>query len=562
MQRGTLGRCPNDNVTILPILYLLGIVNGCLRCLGITARISILIFVAAMPGFAHAADGEWVGDVVAENGDCLLGLDDPSMWIRNGKFQATIPQGEQVQTFSGSVSSNGQLDTWGSWSFANEFFEIQAQFKGHQSGSNVTAKLTASGGDNDSYCALTISFSPGSAAKKSLTAAEKRDSAVKDCRDAATGVRHVNGVPTRFVWSKYLKAAVRKSKARGYSAKACWELMRRAVTSKMAERTRKQAEEKRKAAALEVAAANSTQNISKAPGAPMGNVNIDGIPSRPTTETKSPPKAKREKARGEQGRQARPALAALERAPVREKVKQNGGYHALVIGNDDYAHLPKLDMAVSDAITISDLLRSKYGFDVTLLLNATRSQILSFIDWLKDELTADDGLLIYYAGHGRIDRGTDTGYWLPIDARADDKSNWIANDSITELLRAMKAHHVIVIADSSFSGTKTRAAETAPKSRAGRNKWIRRMAMKRARTAIVSGGLKPLAGKTASGHSQFANAFLSVLKDNKEVLVGQNLFQQLRGRLAVKAGQVPRYSTIRRAAHEGGDFLFVPRQSR
>ena len=84
------------------------------------------------------------------------------------------------------------------------------------------------------------------------------------------------------------------------------------------------------------------------------------------------------------------------------------------------------------------------------------------------------------------------------------------------------------------------------------------MAMKRARTAIVSGGLKPIADKPGGNHSRFANALLSVLKDNNEVLVGENLFQRLRGRLAVKAKQIPRYSTIRRAAHEGGDDHRVP----
>jgi hypothetical protein len=76
---------------------------------------------------------------------------------------------------------------------------------------------------------------------------------------------------------------------------------------------------------------------------------------------------------------------------------------------------------------------------------------------------------------------------------------------------------------------------------------------------MVSGGLKPAAEAGGGGHSRFAKAFLSVLKDNNEVLAGQNLFQRLRGRVAIKAGQTPRYSTIPRATHEDGDFLFVPR---
>ncbi|MFP6746891.1 MAG: SH3 domain-containing protein [Alphaproteobacteria bacterium] len=85
------------------------------------------------------------------------------------------------------------------------------------------------------------------------------------------------------------------------------------------------------------------------------------------------------------------------------------------------------------------------------------------------------------------------------------------------------------------------------------------MAKKRARTAIVSGGLEPVADTGRGGHSVFANAFLSVLRDNNDVLDGQSLFQRLRSRVVVNADQTPQYSTIRRARHEGGDFLFVPR---
>ncbi len=64
------------------------------------------------------------------------------------------------------------------------------------------------------------------------------------------------------------------------------------------------------------------------------------------------------------------SLPILVQAASRD---HHGRYHALVIGNSDYAHLPKLETAVSDAIATAGLLRSKYGFDVTLLLNATQS---------------------------------------------------------------------------------------------------------------------------------------------------------------------------------------------
>ena len=52
-----------------------------------------------------------------------------------------------------------------------------------------------------------------------------------------------------------------------------------------------------------------------------------------------------------------------------------GGYHALVIGNQDYETLPDLDTAVADAEAVSSMLREKFGYKVTLLLNADRTKI-------------------------------------------------------------------------------------------------------------------------------------------------------------------------------------------
>lgn len=49
-----------------------------------------------------------------------------------------------------------------------------------------------------------------------------------------------------------------------------------------------------------------------------------------------------------------------------------GRYHALVIGNNAYKHLPRLVTAVNDAEAVADILRTRYGFEVTLLLEATR----------------------------------------------------------------------------------------------------------------------------------------------------------------------------------------------
>lgn len=235
-----------------------------------------------------------------------------------------------------------------------------------------------------------------------------------------------------------------------------------------------------------------------------------------------------------------------------------GRYHALVIGNNEYRHLPKLETAVNDATATADLLRAKYGFAVTLLHNATREDILRAINSLRAELTERDNLLIYYAGHGALEHETGMGYWLPVDAEPENDLNWIANDSLTRRLKGMTARHVIVVADSCFSGTLVRTARARPATGFERQVWIKRVAERRSRTALVSGGLEPVTDAGANGHSTFANAFLRALRENTDILDGDELFLKVSRQVVVNADQTPQYSEIRRASHEGGEFLFIP----
>ena len=236
-----------------------------------------------------------------------------------------------------------------------------------------------------------------------------------------------------------------------------------------------------------------------------------------------------------------------------------GNFHALVIGNNDYQHLSKLKSAATDAQATAALLAERYGFKVKLLLNATRDQTLAELNRLRAELGPEDNLLIYYAGHGTIDRQTNTGFWLPVDAAEDDDLKWIATDDLSRRVKAMAARHVLVVADSCYSGALVRDANVQPKTGGERAEWLKRMTQKRARTAMVSGGLEPVTDQGAGGHSVFANAFFGALTENDEPLEGAVLFQRLRQKVVLNAEQTPQYADIRLADHEGGDFIFVPK---
>lgn len=244
-----------------------------------------------------------------------------------------------------------------------------------------------------------------------------------------------------------------------------------------------------------------------------------------------------------------------------------GRFHALVIGNNAYRHIPRLESARNDAEAVASVLAERYGFQVRKLMDADRYTLLSALNELRATLTDQDNLLIYYAGHGELDRINQRGHWLPVDAEADNTANWISNVEITDILNAMSARRVLVVADSCYSGTLTRSSLARLKagmSPEARRTWLATLAPKRARVALSSGGLTPVLDQGGGKNSIFANALLDVLKDNNDILEGQRLYQQLTIRVTYAADafrfeQVPQYSPIKYAGHDSGEFFLVPR---
>jgi ankyrin repeat protein len=258
------------------------------------------------------------------------------------------------------------------------------------------------------------------------------------------------------------------------------------------------------------------------------------------------------------------AKIPVKQAPPKESIKTAprpypdidfGRYSALIIGNNNYQYLPPLKTAQNDAKKVAETLKDKYGFKVKLLLDANRSDILLALNNLRWNLTNHDNLLIYYAGHGWLDEEADEGYWLPVNAQKDNTLAWISNSSITASLRALKAKHVLIVADSCYSGKLARGVHIVNKT----SGYLSRLSRKRARSVISSGGLEPVIDSGGRGeHSVFASALLDTLKENKGILDGAQLFNKLRRPVMLNSDQTPEYSDIRKAGHEGGEFLFVP----
>jgi len=162
---------------------------------------------------------------------------------------------------------------------------------------------------------------------------------------------------------------------------------------------------------------------------------------------------------------------------------------ALVIGIGQYAD-PKHDLsyARSDAEAMAELLADRFSFDQIWTLydnDATRQNIIHFFENELQQTEEDDGLLIFFAGHGitvSSTIGDDRGFLIPHDGNPERP---YANLSLTAIrddyLSMMPAKHVFLIVDACYSGLAMRdiAARQTPETLDERARRRSRPSLKR-----------------------------------------------------------------------------------
>ncbi len=240
-----------------------------------------------------------------------------------------------------------------------------------------------------------------------------------------------------------------------------------------------------------------------------------------------------------------------------------GDYYALVIGNDKYRNLDDLSTAVKDATDIAEVLKNRYGYKVRLLTNANQITMLEALNEYKSKLGKYDNLMVYYAGHGLIDNKTKEGYWIPTDASKENKKTWIPNKAVSDFMGEMKAKHVMVVADSCYSGTLS-GSSISPLPENVDSDDILFTSRVKARTVLTSGGLQPILDSGGNGHSIFASAFLDTLNENNGIMEGYRLYKAMSQQVSLRSSlaglkQVPEYSAIKHAGHEGSEYYFLPK---
>lgn len=248
------------------------------------------------------------------------------------------------------------------------------------------------------------------------------------------------------------------------------------------------------------------------------------------------------------------------------------GFHALLIGVDSYPQFPPLNTAVKGVRALADVLHHHLHFpaeNITILVDeeATQRNIRRrFTSPLsqRDSVGPDDGVVIYFAGHGvTVDTVSGPqGYIVPYDAEPEYYDSLIAMDELTRTAAEhIHAKHVIFLLDACFSGFATvRMSETVQRQ-------LRDYLVNPVRQVIAAGtrdqAVSDLWGP--EGHSLFTGFLLEGLRGAAPAPGGILRAFHLAGWLQDQVGQhsrafqTPQYAAL--LGSRGGDFIFSTQAS-
>jgi uncharacterized caspase-like protein len=229
---------------------------------------------------------------------------------------------------------------------------------------------------------------------------------------------------------------------------------------------------------------------------------------------------------------------------------------ALLFGNNRYAHpIPELETPINDVQKIGHVLSQQYGFEVRVLTDAKKAEMVQALNQLGEEAQPADSVLIFFAGHGYLMDSNQMGYWIAIDGSVKTPDNWISNTDITKFLKNIAANQVILISDSCFSGSLAREQKVTDSLRA---KNLDQARILRSVLVMTSGDEEPVSDEGNDGHSIFAWGFLRSLQSNRGTTPGINVFQTVKKEVIKDFTQQPQYGAVVSAGHSaGGEFFFV-----
>jgi len=257
---------------------------------------------------------------------------------------------------------------------------------------------------------------------------------------------------------------------------------------------------------------------------------------------------------------------AEERTVVYEISKIVRRDFALLFATDEYKEWTNLSNPVFDAETIGGDLRDNYGFQVEIIKNASRSDILAKIkEYSTRSYLEHDQLLIFFAGHGQFDEAFGAGYVVCNDTKKNDPgmASYLPHSTLRDVINNIRVNHVYLVMDVCFGGTFDPVIANAgirgedTYSLMTSEEFIKKKLQYKTRRYLTSGGKQYVPDGTPGAHSPFARSFLEALRNyggRDKILTAQELLTYM-DRL------IPEPRTGEFGSNEpGSDFIFVAKE--
>lgn len=131
---------------------------------------------------------------------------------------------------------------------------------------------------------------------------------------------------------------------------------------------------------------------------------------------------------------------------------------ALIIANEEYEMVPKVDNAINDGLAFKEYCIKTLGlptqnvkYHPNLSYGKMRKALGDIVD-VANVIGQDVNLIVYYAGHGVPDNKTKDAYLMPVDSDGSDTEVCFSLKDFYDKLNSSSARRCVVFLDACFSG--------------------------------------------------------------------------------------------------------------
>lgn len=199
--------------------------------------------------------------------------------------------------------------------------------------------------------------------------------------------------------------------------------------------------------------------------------------------------------------------------------------YALLFATNEYENWSDLTNPIFDAKAIAKELTERYGFEVEIVQNASKSQMMGKLkQYAKKAYNPHDQLFVFFAGHGQYDEDFKEGYVVCNNSLLDDDGNtsYLPHSILRTIINNIPCQHTFLMMDVCFGGT---FDQNLTKHRGGNGRtnvyqeisqqqFIARKLQFKTRKFVTSGGKEYVPDGIPGNHSPFARKILEALRNN------------------------------------------------